>query len=371
MTVPAVTVLIDTYNHERFIEEAIVSVLEQDFPASEIEILVVDDGSTDATPDIVRTFGPRVRLIRKQNGGQASAFNVGIPEARGEIIAFLDGDDWWVPGKLSRLVEYFRAHPDVSVVGHAIYQSDTVTGRTVQTAPLAEREISFWGTRATEDAAFFRRMMCFFGASRLAIRRGIAMRALPIPESIVIEADEYLCIAAIAHSRGALLADPLTFYRLHEENLFQIRRSDPQKLRRMQSSLASLVKELAPRLASIGIQQSEIATLLDPVTNSARRIKLQLDGGMPWETFAAERAERRYSYSGGSLGYRVYALVSLGISLFVPPRQYYAVREWYSASSLRRMRGILGEPVRTSAIENVPWQSSMERFRAARGVRST
>src|ERR1051325_2162678 len=89
------SVLIDTYNHERFIEQAIVSVLEQDFPASEREILVVDDGSTDGTPEIVKKFEPQVRLLRKKNGGQASAFNAGIPECKGEIVAFLDGDDWW------------------------------------------------------------------------------------------------------------------------------------------------------------------------------------------------------------------------------------------------------------------------------------
>src|SRR5579872_4503241 len=105
MSKPNVTVLIDTYNHERFIEETLVSVVEQDFPASETEILVVDDGSTDRTPEIVRKFEPRVRLLRKSNGGQASAFNAGIPEAKGEIIAFLDGDDWWAPGKLRRVVD--------------------------------------------------------------------------------------------------------------------------------------------------------------------------------------------------------------------------------------------------------------------------
>lgn len=99
------SVLIDTYNHERFIEKAIVSVLEQDFPAADRDIIVVDDGSTDRTSEIVRRFEPRVRYIRKENGGQASAFNAGIPECRGEIIAFLDGDDYWLPGKLSRVAE--------------------------------------------------------------------------------------------------------------------------------------------------------------------------------------------------------------------------------------------------------------------------
>jgi glycosyltransferase involved in cell wall biosynthesis len=63
--IPAVTVLIDTYNHERYIQEAMVSVLEQDFPRAEMEILVVDDGSTDRTPEIVRKFAPGVRLIQK------------------------------------------------------------------------------------------------------------------------------------------------------------------------------------------------------------------------------------------------------------------------------------------------------------------
>src|SRR5258707_3910833 len=95
-----VSVLIDTYNHESFIEQAIVSVLEQDFPDAEREIIVVDDGSTDGTSEIVKKFEPRVRLLRKMNGGQASAFNAGIPECKGEIVAFLDGDDWWAPGKL-------------------------------------------------------------------------------------------------------------------------------------------------------------------------------------------------------------------------------------------------------------------------------
>src|SRR5580704_13526875 len=111
MRTPAVTVLIDTYNHERFIEQAIVSVLEQDFPATEMEILVVDDGSTDRTSEIVQKFEPRLRLIRKLNGGQASALNLGISQARGAIVAFLDGDDWWAPQKLRNVVDTFDKNP--------------------------------------------------------------------------------------------------------------------------------------------------------------------------------------------------------------------------------------------------------------------
>jgi glycosyltransferase involved in cell wall biosynthesis len=79
-----VSVLIDTYNHDRYIEEAVSSVLAQDFPSADREILVVDDGSTDKTPELLKKFEPHVRILRKANGGQASAFNLGIPECRGE-----------------------------------------------------------------------------------------------------------------------------------------------------------------------------------------------------------------------------------------------------------------------------------------------
>ena len=88
MARPFISVLIDTYNHEQFIEQAIASVLGQDFPVSEREILVVDDGSTDNTPEILKKYEPRIHVLRKENGGQASAFNFAIPFCRGELCHF-------------------------------------------------------------------------------------------------------------------------------------------------------------------------------------------------------------------------------------------------------------------------------------------
>ncbi len=120
MTRPYISVLVDTYNHERFIEDALVSVLEQDVAEAECEVIVVDDGSTDRTAEIVGKFAPRVRLIRKENGGQASAFNAGIPECAGEIVAFLDGDDWWAPGKLKAVAEALASDEKIGLVGHGV-----------------------------------------------------------------------------------------------------------------------------------------------------------------------------------------------------------------------------------------------------------
>jgi len=349
VNVPRATVLIDTYNHERFIAKAIESVLAQTFPANDYEIVVVDDGSTDATRAIVRSFGGRVRLIAKPNGGQASAFNVGLREARGEWVALLDGDDWWAPEKLRCVAEYFEAHPDVGVLGHGIVQVQDASGENVQTSPESEGEFSF---SLSGDAERFRRMLCFFGTSRLAIRRDVALSALPIPEAITIQADEFLAIVGAAHSRAAVLRDPLTFYRLHDGNLFQMPVAEDRKLRRMQRALTALAAALPLRLQVAGLSAEAIQALTDPLRNSVERLQLRLDGGMPWETFRVERFERKYAYRSASLGYHLYSLAALGLTLLLPPRVYYWLRERYSGSVLRRLRGILGEPASAAPLAN-------------------
>ena len=119
-----VSVVIPAYNVGPHIAEAIDSVLAQDYP--QIELIVVDDGSKDDTADVVATRYPQATLIRKANGGAATARNAGIREAHGEFIAFLDADDIWLPGKLSAQVAYFRAHPEVGMncTGFAQWVSD-------------------------------------------------------------------------------------------------------------------------------------------------------------------------------------------------------------------------------------------------------
>lgn len=108
-----VSVVIPAYNVGGHIGEAIGSVLSQDYPA--IEIIVVDDGSKDDTAEVVATGFPQVILIRKANGGAATARNAGIQQAQGEFVAFLDADDIWLPGKLKAQVNHLRAHPEVEM----------------------------------------------------------------------------------------------------------------------------------------------------------------------------------------------------------------------------------------------------------------
>src|SRR5262250_1213744 len=188
MPIPLVTALIDTYNHEHFIADAINSVLEQNLQSSDVEILVVDDGSSDHTRDIAQKFSPRMRLLSKTNGGQASAFNAGIREARGEIVAFLDGDDWWARGKLTAIVGAFAANPAVGLIGHGLTEVCRDGRRRTETP----RQAQHLRVTSVDQAKKFRLQRGFLGTSRMAYRREALRRIGPVPEVLTFEADEYL-----------------------------------------------------------------------------------------------------------------------------------------------------------------------------------
>ena len=351
MSQPKVTVLIDTYNHERYIARAITSAIEQDFPAGEREILVVDDGSTDTTPAIVKRFAPQVTYLRKENGGQASAFNFAIPRARGEFVAFLDGDDWWQPNKLSAIVDAFDKNPEAGVIGHGIIQIDTATSKG---SSLSPEQPGYFDLRSDAGAQKFRNYMCFLGTSRVAIRRSILEKVVPIPDALVVEADEFMSAVAIAYGGAYLLAEPLTYYRLHDQNQYQFRESDSRRMHRKMKALASLEDALRVRLASAGISASAAQIIVEPIRILATRMKLVLDGGMPWETYRIERADFRLAYRQTSLAYRAWKEAVLAFTLCLPPRWFYRLRDWYAEGNLRRIRSVVGEPVPAAPIHDVP-----------------
>jgi glycosyltransferase involved in cell wall biosynthesis len=108
-----VSVVIPAYRAARTIGRAVESVLRQSYAAH--EILVVDDGSPDNLVPAVTAYGEQVTLIRKDNGGAASARNLGIERATGELIAFLDADDYWEPQKLARHVALYERHPELGL----------------------------------------------------------------------------------------------------------------------------------------------------------------------------------------------------------------------------------------------------------------
>ncbi len=108
-----VSVVIPTYNRAAFLEEAIESVLSQDY--EDYELIVVDDGSTDGTGDMVGRFAGRMTFIRQDNRGVSCARNSGIEISTGEYIALLDSDDMWLPDKLSSQIDFFTRNPDALI----------------------------------------------------------------------------------------------------------------------------------------------------------------------------------------------------------------------------------------------------------------
>ena len=348
-----VTVLIDTYNHERFIEQAIKSVLEQDMHMADVEIVVVDDGSTDRTPEIVRRFEPRVRLIRKSNGGQGSAFNAGIPECRGEIIAFLDGDDWWEREKLHLALDAFRANPEVGAIGNGLYEVDADGQRLYVNTPDRSYRLFF---RSIEEGVRFRELMSYMGTSRLAIRRSVLDKILPVPEELVIEADEYLATLAVAISGGLVLDQPLTNNRFHPGNLSQYGKFNLEKARRKARAVLCLARELPKRLQVLGVSPEIVAAALGPRNVEAERLRLTVEGGMPWESFRVERDACSLAYKDFSPGYRVFHSIVLLLTLVMPPRMFYRMRNWYADRGLHRVRQMIGKPtLAESLVERRPF----------------
>jgi glycosyltransferase involved in cell wall biosynthesis len=112
-TMPMVSVIVPSYNHAHFLSEAIDSVLAQTYPHH--EIIVVDDGSTDRTPEVVSQYSG-VRFIRQRNRGPAAARNRGIQESRGEYVVFLDADDRLLPQHFEVSLDALRSHPEVGWV---------------------------------------------------------------------------------------------------------------------------------------------------------------------------------------------------------------------------------------------------------------
>jgi len=110
---PQVSVIIPTYNRGWIIKEAVDSVLAQDYKG--FELIVVDDGSTDSTSEILAAYGNDIKVLFQENKGVSAARNRGIAEASGQFIAFLDSDDLWLPQKLSTQIEFFNQTPDALI----------------------------------------------------------------------------------------------------------------------------------------------------------------------------------------------------------------------------------------------------------------
>ena len=216
---PLVTVLINTYNYGHFIEDSINSVLDQTLEIKNIEIIVVDDGSTDDTASRMDKYDGKIIYIQKGNGGQASAFNVGFQHASGELIAFLDSDDYWHPNKLKVAVENFKKYGSLDIFYHNLqivdgnrnfvrpYFSDIPAAKAPQKVNLA---------RHLQGP-----IQAFPPTSGMMFRKSCMEKYMPVPEHYDICADTYLHYFGYFYAREVLIVpEMLGYYRIHGANQF-------------------------------------------------------------------------------------------------------------------------------------------------------
>lgn len=136
---PKISIVTPSFNQGGFIEATIRSVLEQDYP--ELEYWVIDGGSSDGTLDILKKYEDRLRWISEPDSGQTNAINKGLRLASGEVLAYLNSDDLYLPGALRRVGAYFAAHPEAAwLTGRC----RTIDAGGVETRRLITRYKNFW-----------------------------------------------------------------------------------------------------------------------------------------------------------------------------------------------------------------------------------
>lgn len=211
---PLVTVLIDNYNYADFLPAAVDSALNQTYPA--VEVLVVDDGSTDGSREILAGYGERIRVVCQQNAGQATALNAGVVEARGEIVLTLDSDDVLAPDLIDRVAKVFAADPRCVKVA---YRLEVITADGERTgAWMPPRRIPLQQGDLREQAL---RVRGFRTAptSGNAWSTAALRRLPPVPvDSYRQHADRWWSDLVALLGTVAVLPEPGGLYRIHPSN---------------------------------------------------------------------------------------------------------------------------------------------------------
>jgi glycosyltransferase involved in cell wall biosynthesis len=240
---PLVSIIIDTYNYGTFIDKAIKSALEQDYPAGLFEIIVIDDGSTDDTAEKLKKYIGKVHYIRQKNTGQAGVFNTGFSVSKGELIAFLDADDFWYPAKLKTIAEAFDKYQDVGLVQHPSHYVDINAKMIARPLP---RLPEFYTLES-----FFMDRLSFYGTSNLSFRRKFLKELIPEPLEMGNYADQYLYWNILFHSRIHNINEPLAAHRVHNTNWYAKMHKNLNMLRMhinvMEASNAIFIENLKKR----------------------------------------------------------------------------------------------------------------------------
>ncbi len=241
---PLVSIVINNFNYGRFVGEAIDSALRQTY--ARIEVMVVDDGSTDDSKAVIESYGNEIVTIFKANGGQASAFNAGFARSSGEVICFLDADDLFLPNKVERIVD---AYSDAEM-GWCFHPVQSVDGL-AQPIP-GPFDIRYASGRYDFRDEYKRGKPIFWAppTSGLTFRRALLEKLLPMPLHIRITSDNYLTFSTPAFAPGFYISECLSLQRIHGANAYTAK-DDPLYKATVQMSIAIGMHDALPELTRL------------------------------------------------------------------------------------------------------------------------
>lgn len=330
MNRPVISVIIDTYNYGNFIEQAVESALNQNFPAEDMEIIVVDDGSTDDTKRRMDKYGASIKYVCQANKGQAGALNTGFALSRGEIICFLDGDDFWYPDKLKSVVEEFDKYSDVGLVQHPSHYVD-INGKNIDRAlPVLPEFFS------VDDLIGGRAV--FYGTSNLSFRKRFLKELMPEPEEMGNYADQYLYYNILFYSRVRNINTPLAAHRIHTSNWYAKMFDNPKMLEMHIKVLEKVNADVERRAKQFNLIGKTKRLYVNPLTDIIREKIIFYRGKGEFLNAVKSFFEL---FSCGLSPYMLFKMSTLFVALF-SPSLYLKLFFLYSRKrSLPKLRKVL------------------------------
>jgi glycosyltransferase involved in cell wall biosynthesis len=222
---PLVSIIINNYNYDRFLAQAIDSILNQTYPY--IETIAVDDGSTDNSRKIIEGYGDRIISIFQENGKQGKAFNRGFVASKGEIVIFLDSDDFLFPQAVERIVAVWK--PSFAKVHYCLDVVNTQGESLGYTLPQ--------GVGLLSTGEVWRTLLYCGGyastpTSGNALSRRAMERVFPIPDEYRTTADDYLSYSIPFYGVVGAVEEPLGAYRIHDSNQWALTTVSGDRFRR-------------------------------------------------------------------------------------------------------------------------------------------
>lgn len=216
---PWVTIIVNNYNYARYLTAAIDSALQQ--TCEHTEVIVVDDGSTDGSRDVIERYGGRVQSIYQKNGGQASAFNAGLRAAHGALVIFLDADDVLLPHTAAQVAQAWQREPDLAKIEYRMQVIDKDGRLTAEVKPPAHLPLR--SGSMIEYVTSIPYDITWMATSGNAFPRRVLEHIFPIPTDRYgrVGADWYLSHLTPLFGPVRFLEDVGAYYRVHGENNYE------------------------------------------------------------------------------------------------------------------------------------------------------